>query len=570
LSRPLEELLHPEDRARVLGNYEKRLRREPTENNYTFRTFPRAGASRSLQINAVAIDWEGHPATLSFVSDVTDRVRLHQNLRQTLSEREAILETAEVGIVFIQYGVMRWINSMLETQMLGYQKGELIGKRGEIVFLSHEAWAKVITECVPLFEEGKRYRTEMQLQRNDGSIFWCDFSGKAINHRDLNQGSIWAVMDITERRRLQEELNRTLSEREAVLQNTLVGITLSMARRHHWLNKRMADMLGYKPEELIGQLSRIHFPDQESWERFGEVAYPILETGQSYSTELQMRRKDGTLIWCEVQGTGINPQDLSHGTIWTFTDISELKRAEEEMRNALAKEKELSELKSRFVSMTSHEFRTPLATILSATEMLEQYAERLLPPEKSELMGLIKTAVKNMTHMLDDVLTVGRADSGRLEFNPQPLDIRAYCGSLAEELRRSLDPKHELIFTSSGDAPIALVDDKLLRQILGNLLTNAIKFSPQGGKVGFHLESRNGELRFEITDQGIGISLEDQAHLFETFHRGKNVSNISGTGLGLAIVQKCLDLHGGEISIESELSCGSRFTVTIPAAVPSK
>lgn len=437
-SRPLPELLHPEDGERVLANYHKRLRREPVENNYLFRARPQHGEARCLQINAVAIDWEGRPATLSFIADVT------------------------------------------------------------------------------------------------------------------------------ERKKLEQDLQRTLSEREAILQSTLVGVTFSVHRRHQWVNQKFAQMLGYRPEELIGHLSRMHFLSDEDYREFGAIAYPVLAEGRPYSAELPMQCKNGSTIWCEVSGICLDPKDLSKGTIWTFVDVTERKRAEEEIRRALAKEKELNELKSRFVSMTSHEFRTPLATILSASEMLEQYHDRLSATDKAGLFGLINTAVKNMAAMLDDVLLVGRADAGRLEFDPRPLDIEAFCRSLADEIGHSLDGKHKLLFTSRGACTQGRFDEKLLRQIVSNLLTNAIKYSPQGGQVDFHLECDESEARITVADEGIGIGPDDQAHLFDAFHRGRNVSNISGTGLGLAIVKKCLDLHGGTIAVESELGRGSRFAVTLP------
>jgi PAS domain S-box-containing protein len=561
----LKEFLHPDDRARVLGNYERRLRGEAIENNYTFRTLPRSRGSRSLQINAVAIDWEGRPATLSFIADVTERARLHQNLRQTLSEREAILETAAVGIVFVQSGVIRWINTILETQMLGYDKGELVGKRAEIACLSHEAYKSFLADSTPVLERGERYHTEIQFRKRDGSIFWCDFSGRAIDPGDLGKGSIWALMDITERRVLEDELTRTLSLREAILQNTLVGITFSINRRHVWLNQRMAQILGYATEELVGQSSVIHFPDEESWRRFGEIAYPILATGRSYSTETEMRRKDGSLIWCQVQGTAIEPAELSKGSIWTFTDITELKNAEQTIRKALDKEMELSELKSRFVSMTSHEFRTPLATILSATEMLERYSERLPAEEKAELLGLTKVAVKRMSHMLEEVLVIGRADSGRLAFNPQPVNVERLCRDIAEEIAKGTADGQRIVLRARGEERLRMLDEKLARHILGNLLSNAVKFSPPGSIVRFDVSIDPGETVFEVSDQGIGIPPEDHPHLFETFHRGRNVSNISGTGLGLAIVKRCVILHGGTIDFDSHVGQGTRFVVNLPA-----
>lgn len=561
--QPLEDFIHRGDRSRVMGNYERRIRGEVIENNYVFRTNSRE--SRSLQINAVAIEWEGRPATLSFVSDVTEHIRLHEDLRHTLDEREVILETSVAGLVFVQRGNIRWINSVLEQQMLGYRKGELVGQRGEIAFPSHEHWKAFLSSAAPVIEQGFTHETELELKRKDGSVFWGLFSGRAIDHKDLDRGVIWYLIDVTERRRLRHALQKTLVEREAILQSTLVGITFSIARRHIWVNRKFADMLGFRAEELIGQLSLQHFPSRESFEEFGEIAYPALERTSGYTTEQQMKRKDGTLIWCQLYGSCVVANDPAQGTIWTFVDISEVKRAEEETKKALQKERELGELKSRFVSMTSHEFRTPLATILSASELIENYGERLPPDEKRELLGLIKGSVKHMTHLLEQVLLIGKADAGKMDFVPAPLDVVAFCRRLLGELAQTDGAEHRLVLAADGISGRHALDEKLVRHILCNLLVNAIKYSPKGSEILLRVTQVEGRMRIEVSDHGIGIPPEDQPRLFDSFHRGRNVANISGTGLGLAIVRKAVDLHGGEITFTSELNRGTTFVVHLLA-----
>jgi signal transduction histidine kinase len=216
--------------------------------------------------------------------------------------------------------------------------------------------------------------------------------------------------------------------------------------------------------------------------------------------------------------------------------------------------------------MTSHEFRTPLATILSATELMEKYGERLPAVEKNELMGLIKSAVGRMTSMLDDVLLIGKADAGHVEFRPRRLDVRILAGKVVQEIARTAESRCELAMAVDGETGQRLLDEKLVRHILTNLLSNAVKYSPAGGPVNLRLACSAQETVFEVSDSGLGIPREDQPRLFSTFHRGRNVSNISGTGLGLAIVKKCVDLHGGTISFVSEIGRGTTFLVRIPQA----
>ncbi|MBP1152467.1 ATP-binding protein [Methylocaldum sp. RMAD-M] len=243
---------------------------------------------------------------------------------------------------------------------------------------------------------------------------------------------------------------------------------------------------------------------------------------------------------------------------------ADLRQAEAEVRKALAREQELNELKSRFVSMTSHEFRTPLTAILSSTELLEAYGERLASDKKAELLGMIKTAVKNMTRMLEEVLFIGKSDTGHLQFNPQPTDVDDFCEQLLKEVRTGVGREHDIEFTATGHPAPALVDTHLLRQIILNLISNGIKFSPKGSTVSLVCTRDAAGLVFEVADRGVGIPPEDRANLFNTFHRARNVNNIQGTGLGLAIVKKCIELHGGDITYTSELGKGTRFLVRIP------
>jgi signal transduction histidine kinase len=226
-------------------------------------------------------------------------------------------------------------------------------------------------------------------------------------------------------------------------------------------------------------------------------------------------------------------------------------------------EKELSELKSRFVSIASHEFRTPLATILSSTELIEHYSHKWSEEKKLTHIQRIQTAVRHMTQMLNDVLLIGKAEAGKLEFNPTPLALTQFCCNLVEEMQLTAN-NHTIIFHSQGQYTNICMDEKLLRHILSNLLSNAIKYSPKASTVHFDLVCEQEKAVFRIQDQGIGIPIADQAQLFNSFHRASNVGTISGTGLGLAIVKKSVDLHEGDITINSEVGVGTTFSVMLP------
>jgi signal transduction histidine kinase len=252
-------------------------------------------------------------------------------------------------------------------------------------------------------------------------------------------------------------------------------------------------------------------------------------------------------------------------------DITLRKLAEEEVRNALEKERELSELKSRFINTTSHEFRTPLTTILSSAELLEDYGKDWAEERKIEHLQRIQSSVERMTQLLNDVLLLGKAEAGKIEYQPSPLNLDKLCIDLVEELQLGAGSRHIITFVKQGKCTTTCMDEKLLRQIFSNLLSNAIKYSPLGSTIQFEANYQEQEVIFQIKDSGIGIPIEDQQRLFEPFHRAKNVGTISGTGLGMAIVKKSVDLHGGQITVMSEVGIGTTFIVVMPLNhLPSK
>jgi signal transduction histidine kinase len=201
---------------------------------------------------------------------------------------------------------------------------------------------------------------------------------------------------------------------------------------------------------------------------------------------------------------------------------------------------------------------------LGSAQLLERHGYKWTEEKKLQHLHKIQASVRNMVQLLDDVLIIGKAEAGKVEFHPAPLDLEQFCRGLIEEMQLQAGAKHTLTFTSRGQCADARMDEKLLRQILANLLSNAIKYSPQGGAVQLELDCQADQALFRVQDQGIGIPPEEQRRLFDTFHRAGNVGNIPGTGLGMSIVKKSVDLHGGTISFTSQVGVGTTFIVTIP------
>ncbi|MBF1991368.1 hybrid sensor histidine kinase/response regulator [Fischerella thermalis] len=237
----------------------------------------------------------------------------------------------------------------------------------------------------------------------------------------------------------------------------------------------------------------------------------------------------------------------------------------EERTAELVKAQELNQFKSEFVSMLSHDIRSPLNTILLAAGLLQNSGDKLSTEKKLNHYKLICSAIKNMTQLLDEASLLGKADSGRLEREFTLLNLQDFCHQLVEDAQLiAVDKRITVVFTTTGQPTEILSDENLLRHILGNLLSNAIKYSRPDSIVYFELRFKNQTVIFNIKDEGIGIPLEDQKQLFQPFYRANNVGSIPGTGLGLAIVKKCLEAHGGDITVNSEVGVGTTFTVTLP------
>lgn len=242
----------------------------------------------------------------------------------------------------------------------------------------------------------------------------------------------------------------------------------------------------------------------------------------------------------------------------------QLEDSQQHLERALDQEKQLGDLKTRFVTMVSHEFRTPLGITMSAVELMRHYDDRLPADQRRELCEDIYGATKNMAALMEQMLVLGRVEAGKLGYRPAPLDVATLIVKLTDECLSATSRKCPVITRFEGSLEGAVGDESLLRHIVGNLLTNAVKYSPAGSEVDFTVQRDGCWLELRVADHGIGIPEADQARLFEAFHRGANVGDIPGTGLGLVIVKRCVDLHGGTITMQSSAHQGTTFTVRLP------
>jgi signal transduction histidine kinase len=249
------------------------------------------------------------------------------------------------------------------------------------------------------------------------------------------------------------------------------------------------------------------------------------------------------------------------------TATKELRRANAALALEREKERELGELKTRFVAMTTHEFRTPLSAILSSGELLSTYGAAWDRERTASHLERIQASARHMSQMLEEILLIGRAEAGALKPQPALVELDAVCRRLVSTLDEAFGKSHPIRLEFSGEASVEL-DERLLTHVLTNLLENALKYSPRGSEILLKVEATDTECRFVVKDRGIGIADGDMPHLFTSFERGRNVGNVTGSGLGLAVVRRVLDVQGGTIDVKSTLGQGSEFIVTLPSQAP--
>lgn len=360
------------------------------------------------------------------------------------------------------------------------------------------------------------------------------------------------------------ELNRVKERVEAILNHSSDAILLVRPSGAIQQGNRAFDTtFGYNADEAFGtDVGRLAEPTFRV--AFMQAVQRVVENRSSERLEIVAQRLSGFTFDADVTLSPIiSGQDQISSIVCSLRDITARKRLENELRQALHKERELSELKSRFIARASHEFRTPLAVILTSSDLLRNYGTRMTAEQRDEKLNRLQKEVRSMAVMLDDLLTISKGEELR-EFNPELIDLQSLTHDVVHEIGEGIGMQHKMVVGCQGDCGNVYADRKLIERIITNLLSNAIKYSPVGSTIEVGTVCEVTRILLRVKDQGIGIPEDDQARLFEAFHRARNVDHISGTGLGLAIVKQAVELHGGDVSFTSQLGKGTIFTVILP------
>jgi PAS domain S-box-containing protein len=372
------------------------------------------------------------------------------------------------------------------------------------------------------------------------------------------------IRDISRRKAAEKALAESEAKYRKVVENVNEGILVTAAGRILYANPRALELTGLDDETAKSKpfIEFIHADDRERV--LGNHLRRL--KGEAVENHYQFRviHRNGDVRWLEISAVVFEWQNAP-ATLNFLIDVTERRQIEQDMRAALARERELSELKSRFVAVASHEFRTPLAAILSSIELLDDYGARLPDDERKEIVGLVKTAVARMNKMVDQVLLTSRLESGKFAFEPAPRNVADLLVQVAAEMDQAHPQSARIAMRCEGVEQNRLVDAKLVSHILVNLLGNALKYSPPDSAVTCTAAAEGERLLLSVTDRGIGIPAADLPRLFESFHRGTNVGNIQGTGIGLHIVKECVELHRGTIEVQSTAGGGATFHVRLHA-----
>ena len=532
--------------------------------------------------------------------------------KETSKHFEVLFEYAMLGIVITDSsGKIGAVNPYALGEF-GYTEKELLGKEIEILIPGrfHE---KHISHRKSYMQDPQNRPTGVGLDlfaiKKDGTEFPVEVS--LANYNTNGDHFIIAfIINISARKKTEEEIKKlndqleaTVKQRTSDLNKTLGQLKISSDRLEDLLSFQKAVLdnagamiiatdetgiiklfnpeatcrLGYTESDIINKHTPVLFHDkteiiknrQKLLLSFGitvqdDFAVLVEKARRNIHEEEQYTfiRKNGTYVPVSLTVTAIrdNVGEIT-GFMGVAIDISERKKAEEDLLVSLKKEKELSELKTRFVSMASHEFRTPLSTVLSSAYLIEKYTSVEDQPKREKHLRRIITSVNMLTDILNDFLSVGKIEEGKIQVRLTEFNIQDLLKTTIGEIRNTLKKQQKIHYEHDGNAKV-LLDASLLKHIIMNLISNASKFSSETSAIEIKTTGHENHVILSVKDHGIGISKEDQKHLMERFFRGTNASNIQGTGLGLHIVSKYAELINGKVECKSELEKGTEFIVT--------
>jgi len=468
-------------------------------------------------------------------------------------------------------GTITYITPSVQA-ISGYSPEELIGQQAINYF--HPDDQQRLAELGQQYTQTlNTYTRSYQFRTKDGDYIWLEATSHPIKDPITGKHveTIAVSRDVTERKATEVALQSLSQRLELATQAGGIGTwEWDFIRGGISWDNHIYTLYGLQRKEDYlspDAVTELVHPDDR--QRMSDAVNETLLAGKPYDTSFRILHTSGEVRHLKANGMIIRDKDgMPTKLIGVMWDLTDLKRSEESLLRALEREKELGELKSRFVSMASHEFRTPLATILATAESLSIYREKMNDSQINNRLQKINQQVMHMRDIMEDVLQLARMQAGRVEFKPDEGDLVALAADIVEEFDSQPIHQGRIHYTCSLDSLCIEFDIRLMRQVLANVLSNALKYSTTDKSVAVSLTQDDEHIRFQVIDQGIGIPPDDLKHLYEPFHRAANVGTISGTGLGLSIARQSVELHGGRLEVETEVNKGTQVTVVLPNIIP--
>jgi PAS domain S-box-containing protein len=572
-----EEVVHPDDRQGAEELFQRHIQDQVESFSIEQRLCCKDGSYKWILSRGKVITRSPEGKPLRFLgthSDLSRQRLMEHKLRESAEFLQLAAEVGRLGTFNFDYSANRgqWSPELLALFGLA-PRMDLPLDSGNVPRFVHPQDHRLFMDAMRAANDPRgdgQIKILFRVVLPDASVRWLRvrgrvfFSGEGARRRRWR--SIGTAIDVTELKEAQEHLARLSI---AVEQSPVAVMITDLDGRIEYTNPQFSRQTGYSAEEVLGRNPRLLKSGQQPPEFYREL-WNQIKAGHTWRGDMCNRRKDGELVWEYV---AIAPIRGAHDDLTGFVALREdvtLKRsAEVEMARALERQREARETMSRFVAMTSHEFRTPMTAIQLNMDMLADSINEGDRTRSHRLLERMHSAMSRLRQMLDEIITVNRSEQGKISYHPQQLDLRALAQNVVDEFQQAEGRQHLFEIKPGAGAFYVQGDPDLLWIVLTNLVGNAVRYSAPGTTICLELACGQGAVDLSIRDQGIGIPEHDMKRIFEAFERGSNVGNTHGTGLGLNIVKRLVELHSGTIDCTSREDCGTTFRIRLAPAVES-